>query len=105
MAFAYATDPLINECVANHTSADTTGTVGFGLGNYEIHPSETVTFTRVSDRPDVPDVGGTIQVAAHNVLNCFTTLDDSGPICRPDANQGCRGADNAFESDGRSPGW
>jgi predicted extracellular nuclease len=31
------------------------------------------------------------------VLNYFTTLDDSGPICGPNADQGCRGADNASE--------
>jgi predicted extracellular nuclease len=38
-----------------------------------------------------------VLVASFNVLNYFTTLDDSGPICGPSADQGCRGADNAFE--------
>jgi hypothetical protein len=36
-------------------------------------------------------------VASFNVLNYFTTLDDSGPICGPSGTFGCRGADNAAE--------
>lgn len=71
--------------------------MSFSFGNYELHPTAPVTFTRNNDRPDVPDVGGTIQVAAYNVLNFFSTIDDSGPICGPAANQGCRGADTASE--------
>lgn len=74
-----------------------TGALGFAFGAYEIHPTESVDFTRVNNRPAVPDVGGSIVVGAFNVLNYFTTLDDSGPICGPNADQDCRGADNAFE--------
>ncbi len=74
-----------------------TGALGFAFGNYELHPTQAVNFTRVNVRPGVPNVGGTIQVAAYNVLNYFTTLDNAGPICGPAGNQGCRGADNAFE--------
>ena len=36
-------------------------------------------------------------MASFNVLNYFTTLDDSGPICGPLQNQDCRGADNDTE--------
>ena len=39
-----------------------------------------------------------LKVASFNVLNYFTTLDDSGPICGPNADQDCRGADNADSS-------
>jgi predicted extracellular nuclease len=74
-----------------------TGALGFAFGVYEIHPTVEVDFTRVNDRPEVPDVGGSIVVGAFNVLNYFTTLDDSGDICGPEGNLGCRGADNAFE--------
>jgi predicted extracellular nuclease len=74
-----------------------TGVMSYAFGVYEVHPTQSVSFTRVNVRPDVPDVGGTIQVAAYNVLNYFTTLDDSGNICGPNADLGCRGADNAFE--------
>jgi predicted extracellular nuclease len=74
-----------------------TGVMGFAFGLYEIHPTQAVNFTRVNVRPGVPNVGGTMQVAAYNVLNYFTTLDNAGNICGPAANQGCRGADNAAE--------
>ncbi|NNE97337.1 MAG: ExeM/NucH family extracellular endonuclease, partial [Acidimicrobiales bacterium] len=77
--------------------AGVTGVLSFGFGSYEIHPTQPVTFTRDNVRPDVPDVGGRLQVAAYNVLNYFTTIDNAGPICGPLGNQGCRGADTAAE--------
>lgn len=73
------------------------GVIGYGFGAYEVHPTATVDFTRDNTRPTVPDVGGTIQVAAYNVLNYFTTIDNAGSICGPSSNQGCRGADTASE--------
>lgn len=80
------------------TLANLTGVISYAFGRYRIQPTGDVTFTRANARPVVvPDVGGTLTVAAFNVLNYFTTLDDSGPICGPDASQGCRGADSAFE--------
>lgn len=75
-----------------------TGVLSFGFGVYEVHPTEPATFTRANARPEAPpEVGGSLTVAAYNVLNYFTTLDGSGPICGPLGNQDCRGADNAFE--------
>jgi predicted extracellular nuclease len=80
-----------------------TGNVSYAFGAYEIHPTQPVSFTRVNVRPSVPSVGGTIQVAAYNVLNYFTTLDNNNPdpdvrnICGPLGDQGCRGADTASE--------
>lgn len=79
------------------TTPGLTGNVSFSFSTYEIHPTQPVNFTRVNVRPGAPNVGGTIQVAAYNVLNYFTTLDNAGPICGPLGDQGCRGADNAFE--------
>jgi predicted extracellular nuclease len=38
-----------------------------------------------------------LKIASFNVLNYFTTLDGSGPICGPAGDQGCRGADTAEE--------
>ena len=73
------------------------GVVNFSFGNYQIEPTQQVDFTRVNNRPTVPDVGGSIVVGAFNVLNYFTTIDDSGSICGPDQDQGCRGADTADE--------
>jgi predicted extracellular nuclease len=79
------------------TLSNLTGVVSFAFGNYEMHPTQTVNFTRANVRPGVPSVGGTLQVAAYNVLNYFTTIDNAGPICGPLGNQGCRGADTASE--------
>lgn len=77
--------------------AGLSGVMSFAFGLYEVHPTAAVDFTRVNARPDVPEVGGTIQVAAYNVLNYFTTIDGAGRICGPDGDQGCRGADSSFE--------
>jgi predicted extracellular nuclease len=75
------------------------GALGYAFGNYRLQPTAEVNFVRENDRPvGPPDVGGSLlTVAGFNVLNYFTTLDDSGPICGPNADQDCRGADNAFE--------
>ncbi len=75
-----------------------TGVLGYGFGSYRLQPTEEVNFTRVNERQAAPeDVGGTITVAGFNVLNYFTTIDDSGPICGPSGDLGCRGADTAEE--------
>ena len=72
--------------------------MGYAFGAYEIHPTETVTFTRVNAREDAPsDVGGTHTVASFNVLNYFVTLDTGSPICGPTGGLDCRGADNEVE--------
>ena len=68
-----------------------TGNVSFAFGSYEIHPALPVNVNRANVRPGVPNVGGTIQVAAYNVLNYFTTIDNAGRICGPLGNQRCRG--------------
>jgi predicted extracellular nuclease len=68
-------------------------------GVYELQPTGPITFARANPRLDPPVVGGSITVAAYNVLNYYTTLDNAGPICGPLGDQGCRGADNVFEFD------
>lgn len=74
-----------------------TAAMDYSFGAYELHPVGPVNFTRVNNRTGPPDVGGTVRVASFNTLNYFTTLDDSGPICGPLADQDCRGADTAME--------
>jgi len=76
-----------------------TGVLSYSFGAYEIHPTTPVSFVRENDRPaSAPDVGNALlRVAGFNVLNYFTTLDDSGSICGPAGTLGCRGADNADE--------
>ena len=79
------------------TVEDLTAVLSFSFGAYELHPVGPVNFTRVNTRLDPPSVGGAVRVASFNVLNYFTTLDDSGPICGPFGGQRCRGADNEIE--------
>lgn len=74
------------------------GVLNYSFGLYRIQPTVGADYTPVNSRPAQPDnVGGSLQVATFNVLNYFTTLDDSGPICGPTGDLGCRGADNAEE--------
>jgi predicted extracellular nuclease len=70
-------------------------------GVYELHPRGMIDFARANVRPAPPDVGGSMTVAAYNVLNYFTTIDSgaSRNTCGPLGNQGCRGADSQFELD------
>lgn len=75
-----------------------TGVLHYSFGYYELHPTAELDFVRENARQAEPaDVGGTLKVASFNVLNYFTTLDNSGPICGPSVDMDCRGADNAFE--------
>jgi uncharacterized repeat protein (TIGR01451 family) len=74
------------------------GVVDFRSNSYRIQPVETVEFSNTDDRPyEMDEIDGTIQVAAFNVLNYFTTLDTGAPICGPNQNMGCRGANTEFE--------
>jgi len=79
------------------TVEDLTAVLSFSFGAYELQPVAPVSFTRVNTRLNPPGVGGAVRVASFNVLNYFTTLDGSGPICGPGGDQGCRGADNLTE--------
>ncbi len=64
---------------AGDTIENLTGVLDFGpisststIRHYRVHPTETVSFTRVNDRTDQPEpVGGTVKVASFNVLNYF----------------------------------
>lgn len=75
--------------------------LGFDFNLYRIQPTAPADYTPVNARPASPDsVGGSIQVAALNMLNFFLTLDttasDSGPgPCGGLANLDCRGADSS----------
>ena len=74
------------------------GVMYYSYGSYAVLPTSVVNFVNANPRPATPpSLNGSLSVAAFNVLNFFTTLDDSGPICGPSANLGCRGADSAEE--------
>lgn len=87
-----------NTLRAGDTTPSLTGVVGYAFSTYEIHPTGDVSFTRVNDRPEFPtDSGGSLKVASFNVLNYFTTIDNGSPICGPNMDQDCRGADSPEE--------
>ena len=75
-----------------------TGVLNYSFNLYRIQPTQGANYASNNPRTIQPDpVGGNLKVASFNVLNYFTTLDDSGSICGPSQNLGCRGADNATE--------
>lgn len=75
-----------------------TGVIDYSFGSYRIQPTQGADYTSANPRETLPPMlGGQIEVASFNVLNYFTTIDNSGSICGPLANQGCRGADTAEE--------
>ena len=77
---------------------DTTGVMSYTFGLYRVQPTQGAVYTSVNPRTAEPDpVGGSLKFASFNVLNYFSTLDGSGPICGPAEDQYCRGADNADE--------
>ena len=80
------------------TLTNLTGVLDFNFGAYKVQATQGADYASTNPRTAAPaDVGGNLTVASFNVLNYFTTIDDSGPICGPAANQGCRGADTAEE--------
>ncbi len=71
--------------------------MSYSFGVYELQPTAAPAFVRNNARPAPPTVGGSMTVAAYNVLNYFTTIDNGVPTCGPGGDQGCRGADTAAE--------
>lgn len=72
---------------------------GDGPRDYKIHPTVAPVFERTHPRTAAPaPVGGNVKVASFNVLNYFTTVDQSGASCFPSGTRSdCRGADSALE--------
>lgn len=76
------------------------GILSFDFSRYRILPTAPVTFhAEVNNpRPAAPaPVGGRIRIAAFNVLNYFTTLNNSPSGCGPSGTLECRGANTAEE--------
>lgn len=89
---------LTNRFRGGDVVQNVTGVLDYSFNLYRVHPIQGADYTEVNARPAAPDsVGGRLTVASFNVLNYFSTLDNSGPICGPAADQDCRGADNADE--------
>lgn len=89
---------LLNRFRGGDTVQNVTGVMDYGFGLYRIQPTEGADYTAANPRPtDAPDVGGSMQVAAFNVLNYFTTIDTGAEICGPSGDLECRGADDTNE--------
>ena len=87
-----------NTLRAGDNIPELTGVLGYGYGVYEVHPTESVEFTRVNQREATPpDTAGNLNIASFNVLNYFTSIDDGTPICGPSEDMDCRGADSTEE--------
>ncbi len=83
---------------AGDKTMNLTGVLAFAFSAYRVHPTGTVAFERLNQRPtQPPEVGGTLKIASFNVLNYFTTLDDGGLNCGPTGGLDCRGANNPEE--------
>ena len=79
-------------------ATDLAGVMDWDFGAWRIRPVEGFDYTfQPSTRPDVPDVGGDLVVAGANVLNYFPTADGGTPLCGPNGDQDCRGADSEAE--------
>lgn len=95
-----------NTLRAGDATTGLTGLVHYGpinsdtsIRGYTLHPTITPTFARTNPRTaGPPAVGGELKVASFNVLNYFTTIDQSGASCFPSGTRSdCRGADSTAE--------
>jgi predicted extracellular nuclease len=88
---------LTNLFRGGDTLANVTGVIDYSFGLYRIQPTEGADYANTNPRPAEPeDVGGSLTVAAFNVLNYFDTL--SNQQCGPEGfQQQCRGADTLEE--------
>ena len=80
------------------TVTNVTGVLDFAFDLYRIHPTQGADFGVGNPRPaEHAAVGGSLEVAASNVLNYFSTIDTGVFNCGPLENQECRGADDVEE--------
>lgn len=79
------------------TITNITGVLNYSFDEFRIQ-NGTGDYSQTNPRPDEPaDTGGDFKVASLNVLNYFTTLDESGVVTDIAADP--RGADNQAEFD------
>jgi len=73
------------------------GSSGGGEEGWRLVPTGDAMFDDDNPRPGIPAVAGSTRVASFNVLNFFSNIDAGTPICGPQGNQNCRGADSDAE--------
>lgn len=82
------------------TVTNITGVLSYDFNSYRIQSNQGVNFQPTNPRPATPnDVGGSLKLASLNVLNFFTTLDESGNPGSGPSNLPPRGADSSAEFD------
>jgi predicted extracellular nuclease len=92
---------------AGDTVDEVTGVIDYGLasasaaghGTWKIHPVRPPTFAHANPRAAAPPaVGGDLRIAAANVDNFFSTVNDGQHVCAPrHLAADCRGARSAAE--------
>ncbi|XNY99562.1 ExeM/NucH family extracellular endonuclease [Micrococcus luteus] len=60
------------------TLTDLTGVLDYRYDTWALQPTQDAGYEDTVTRPEVPEVGGDLQVASFNVLNYFTTLNERG---------------------------
>lgn len=74
------------------------GVLQFSFSKWRVRPINEVVFTQTNPRPEAPaDVVGNLKVASFNVLNYFTTINETGTGCGADGSLECRGAHSVDE--------
>lgn len=82
----------------DYTASSITGVVNYTFDDFVIDAMDPVSFVHSNLRPsEPPAVGGSLRIAALNLLNYFTTIDTGAWICGPSGDMECRGADTADE--------
>ncbi|WP_370979513.1 ExeM/NucH family extracellular endonuclease [Agaribacterium sp. ZY112] len=82
------------------TVNELTGVLQYSFSAWRIRPSSAygINFIASNPRKSQPDdVGGSLKVASFNVLNYFTTINDTGTGCGASGTLECRGAHSASE--------
>lgn len=93
-----------NPLRAGSTVAGITGVMSYGFNDWRIYTNgslagegedNTASFVDANPRPTTaPTVGGDLTIASFNMLNFFETLGYNAPLCGPEADDKCRGADD-----------
>lgn len=68
-----------------------------GTESWRLMPTVTPEFVHANPRPGAPAVAGSLRVAAVNLNNFFSTIDNGRSICGPARDADCRGADSELE--------
>lgn len=104
--FGIGGDPTTsaNPLRAGATVGGLTGVMSYAFNDWRLYSNgslaaegedNTANFVDSNPRPtEAPEVGGDLTVASFNMLNFFATLGYDAPLCGPEGDENCRGADD-----------